>query len=299
MKDEIALQFLQIVILLFAAAAAWIMLAWRRRGFRESRIWTVYCVEMGIVTTILVPAYLGGIWLGAMAVGLCAVTCWELYGALHAAGDRPRRHVGMAVSCVFVGSALFRPELSVIALPVLLAVALLARFAASRLDSPTLASGSSTLVGILFPGLCIAHFVAIGTLEGGFGYLVFLYALIEINDVAAFLVGGAIGRRKLWPGLSSNKTVEGSLAGALACVALAFPLSFTVPGLSVAQLLGAGLLLAVAGQAGDLIASGFKRRAEIKDFSELVPTQGGVLDVYDSVVAVSPLFYYYLRLGGP
>ena len=82
-------------------------------------------------------------------------------------------------------------------------------------------------------------------------------------------------------------------------MALAFPRSFTVPGLSGAQLLGAGLLLAVAGQAGDLIASGFKRRAEIKDFSELVPTQGGVLDVYDSVVAVSPLFYYYLRLGGP
>ena len=81
-------------------------------------------------------------------------------------------------------------------------------------------------------------------------------------------------------------------------VALAFPMGFAVPGFSTTQLIGAAVLLALGGQAGDLLGSWIKRRAGVKDFSQRVPTQGGILDVYDSVVLVSPLFYYYLRANG-
>ena len=221
-----------------------------------------------------------------------------MYDALETAGDRPWKTAGTAASCALVLSVLVRPEIAVAALPIVLALAGLAAAVGARLGRRPLEGPGATLVGIAFPGLGIAHLVAIGTLDGGFGYLVFLYALVEINDVVAYLVGGAIGRHKIWPSLSPKKTVEGSLAGAVACVVLAFPLSFTVPDLSASRILFAAVLLAVAGRPATSWPPGFKRRAEIKDYGALIPTQGGVLDVYDSVVAVSPLFYYYLRLSG-
>ena len=71
---------------------------------------------------------------------------------------------------------------------------------------------------------------------------------------------------------------------------------FAVPEFSFPHVIGAALLLSIGGQAGDLFASWIKRRAGIKDFSSLIPTQGGVLDIYDSFILASALFYYYLLL---
>ena len=301
MKDEIALQLLEVVGVLFAAAAAWILLAWRRRGFRESRIWTIYAVEVGIVSVILIPAYLGGVWLLGATLAIAAVSSWELYGVLEAGGEMPYKTAGVALGGVGLIYCSAHPEIALLCallFGVLLATSRRRATRTSNGEKDIQSRGISTLLGVVYPSLCLAYWVRIGTLEGGFGYLVFLYALTEINDVVAYLLGGAIGRRKLWPTLSPKKTLEGSIAGAVATVALAVPMGFAVPAFSTTHLVGAGVLMAVGGQAGDLLGSWIKRRAGVKDFSDRVPTQGGVLDVYDAVVLVSPLFYYYLRANG-
>lgn len=301
MRDEIALQLLQVVGVLFATAAVWILLVWRRRGFRESRIWTIYAVEVGIVSAILVPAYLGGAWLLAATVVIAAIASWELYGVLECGGDMPFKTAGVALGGAGLVYCSAHPEVGLLVALVTVALLALSRARGERnrnREKDFQSRGVSTLAGILYPSLCLAYWVRIGGLEGGFGFLVFLYALTEINDVAAYLIGGAIGRRRLWPTLSPKKTLEGSLAGALAGIALAFPMGFAAPGFTTTQLIGAALLLAVGGQAGDLLGSWIKRRAGVKDFSDRVPTQGGILDVYDSLVLVSPIFYYYLRANG-
>jgi len=71
-----------------------------------------------------------------------------------------------------------------------------------------------------------------------------------------------------------------------------------VPQFGPMRLLGAGVVIALGGLAGDLFASRLKRRVGVKDYGDAVPTQGGVLDVYDAFIFVSPVFYYYLWLTG-
>ncbi|HEY2945357.1 MAG TPA: phosphatidate cytidylyltransferase [Vicinamibacteria bacterium] len=152
------------------------------------------------------------------------------------------------------------------------------------------------VLGLVYPGFCLAHLLALSARADGFGEIVFCYGLVEVNDSIAYLAGRSIGGRKLWPEMSPNKTVAGSVIGLAATVALAPLFRFAVPALTVAQVLGGAALLAAGGQVGDLVASRFKRRAGVKDYGSLIPAHGGVLDVYDSLIFVSPLFYYYLAL---
>jgi phosphatidate cytidylyltransferase len=66
-----------------------------------------------------------------------------------------------------------------------------------------------------------------------------------------------------------------------------------VPAFSPPEVLLAGGLIALLGLAGDLVASALKREAGLKDFSHLVPAQGGLLDIYDALIFTAPAFYYY------
>ena len=77
------------------------------------------------------------------------------------------------------------------------------------------------------------------------------------------------------------------------------PFWFAVPEFGALRLAGAGALIAAAGLAGDLFASRLKRRVGVKDYGEAIPTQGGVLDVYDAFIFVAPVFYYYLEISAP
>lgn len=290
MNDEVARRLLWLLAALFLLVAGWIALQLRRGRYRERRIWTVYGVEMLILAAVMVPAWLGARWLLLAALAIAAASTVELLRALQAAGERPIRSLALAGGCGAVLATAWLPSLPLFALPALGALLLAAR----RLSAAG-APLPATLFGILYPGLCLAHLVHMGSLPGGFGYVVFCYGLAEANDVFAFLVGSAVGGRRPWPRLSPNKTVVGSAAGLLATLLLSLLLGFAVPELGPGERLTAGLMIAVGGQAGDLFASSIKRRAGIKDFSAVIPTQGGVLDVYDSLVLVSPLFAYYLR----
>jgi phosphatidate cytidylyltransferase len=76
---------------------------------------------------------------------------------------------------------------------------------------------------------------------------------------------------------------------------VAFAFSFAVPEFGPWRVLAAGGLIACAGLCGDLFASHLKRRAGLKDYGNLIPTQGGVLDLYDAFLFAAPVFYAYLH----
>jgi len=116
------------------------------------------------------------------------------------------------------------------------------------------------------------------------------FAAIWSSDIGAYFTGKAIGKTKLWPSISPNKTVEGSLGGAVLAIVVAAAFSLFAPeviGLGRALLIG--LIAAVAGQFGDLIQSAYKRVRGIKDTGTLLPGHGGVLDRCDSWLVVFPL----------
>lgn len=124
-----------------------------------------------------------------------------------------------------------------------------------------------------------------------------LYALliVWITDSGAYLIGRKIGKNKLAPHISPNKTWEGSIGGSLSAVVIvgaylyfvqdAFPYSFST-------MLLWTLVFSVGGQLGDLIESAFKRHYGVKDSGKILPGHGGILDRFDSLLFVLPLMHF-------
>ncbi len=134
----------------------------------------------------------------------------------------------------------------------------------------------------------------IRTRAEGARHIYFLFGAVELNDSFAFIVGRSLGRRPVFPQLSPNKTLEGLLAGLCAAAGTGALLVFFEPQWSRAACALIGLALGVAGTGADLLASWWKRRAAIKDFSTTLPGHGGVLDAYDSFLLAAPLWYVVL-----
>ncbi len=155
----------------------------------------------------------------------------------------------------------------------------------------TIDGAAFVLLGILYVGYGF-HTMYVVRSADSHGLLTTLMAFGSIwaSDVGAYFAGRAIGRHKLWPSISPNKTIEGSLGGIVLAVAVAALFSLSAPGvIGIGRALLIGLAAAVAGQFGDLIQSAYKRVRGIKDTGAILPGHGGVLDRCDSWLAVFPL----------
>ena len=119
-------------------------------------------------------------------------------------------------------------------------------------------------------------------------YLIYLLLITVITDTFAFITGNYIGKNKLAPTISPNKTIEGFVGGCLMGTFVATTFYYTIldPGISLAMLILTTLFLTVVGQLGDLVFSSIKRTYKVKDFSNLIPGHGGILDRFDSLIFV-------------
>ncbi len=121
-------------------------------------------------------------------------------------------------------------------------------------------------------------------------------------DIGAFFTGRAYGKHKLIPWLSPGKTWEGLAGGVALAIAVAVAANATAraiapdAALSHSDAAVTGLALALVGQAGDLLASVFKRDAGVKDYATTLPGFGGVLDIIDSPLLVAPVAYWLFVL---
>jgi phosphatidate cytidylyltransferase len=122
--------------------------------------------------------------------------------------------------------------------------------------------------------------------------LLFAMVIVWVSDTAAYFAGRAIGKRPFAPKLSPNKTWEGAVAGFLASLAVAFVFMPWV-NVPLIHLLSMAALGNIAGQVGDLLESGYKRSAGIKDSGTLLPGHGGVLDRIDALILAIPVVWYY------
>ena len=120
--------------------------------------------------------------------------------------------------------------------------------------------------------------------------------VVIASDSAAYLAGRAIGGPKLAPSISPGKTRSGSAGGLLGAGLVGALLAWLLPAppgiaaaASLARGLGAGLLLGLVAQAGDLAESAFKRRCGVKDSGRLIPGHGGLLDRFDGLLAAAPI----------
>lgn len=128
------------------------------------------------------------------------------------------------------------------------------------------------------------------------GFYICLIAFIApwVTDTFAYFGGRLLGRHKLIPSVSPNKTIEGSICGmvfcSVACAVYGYIMSTIVEGLpKVWYFAILGFLVSIVSQVGDLIFSLIKRRYGIKDYGFVFPGHGGVLDRFDSIIATAPL----------
>ena len=144
-------------------------------------------------------------------------------------------------------------------------------------------------------------FSSLGTVlshEKGIFYLLMLLNFSSVCDMGAYFVGSTLGKHKLCPEISPKKTVEGAVGGILSSIVVSLILVFAF---SVTEKLLAALILTVPfcilGMIGDLLASAIKRTAGIKDYGNLIPGHGGILDRFDSIIMIAPLFSLFVSLG--
>ena len=129
---------------------------------------------------------------------------------------------------------------------------------------------------------------------GGAGLVLYLVFLTQFNDVSQYVWGKMLGRRKIVPTVSPNKTWEGFLGGVATTTLLALLLAPILTPIEWPMAILAGLGISVGGFVGDVTISALKRDIGVKDSGSLLPGHGGILDRIDSLTYTAPLFFHFI-----
>lgn len=145
----------------------------------------------------------------------------------------------------------------------------------------------------------MAYLVNLPVLAGehihtGAMYVFFLLVTTQLNDVAQYVWGKCLGRHKVIPKVSPNKTVEGLAGGVLTTMFVSWLIAPFFTPFHGWGAVGVGLMIGLAGFVGDVVMSAIKRDIGVKDSSSLLPGHGGILDRLDSLTYTAPLFFHVL-----
>lgn len=121
-----------------------------------------------------------------------------------------------------------------------------------------------------------------------------IFIFIWINDTGAYCTGMLFGKHRLFERISPKKSWEGSIGGAIFCIAAAFALAHWVPVMNTMEWIGMALTVVIFGTWGDLTESLMKRHLGIKDSGNILPGHGGMLDRFDSAIMAIPATVVYL-----
>ncbi|MBN7772128.1 phosphatidate cytidylyltransferase [Clostridium aminobutyricum] len=165
-----------------------------------------------------------------------------------------------------------------------------------KIEERNLEDAMATITGIVYVVFFSFH-VALVEQTAEYSILVWLIFLTAFGtDVMAYFTGYAFGKHKLCPTISPKKTIEGAIGGTLGSVILCGVFGhFFAPDVFI-HCMVIGVLGGIVSQFGDLTASIFKRKMGIKDYGNLIPGHGGILDRFDSVLFTAPIIYYYITL---
>lgn len=234
---------------------------------------------------------------------VAGLALWEFLGLANATGAKTPRVLAIVFLGVWMAAVFGRPEwMAPVSLALALGLLVICAFR-SPLER-VLPDAAYSMFGLLYIGFSMATIYLLSAADNGPSLLVFLLLVVWAGDILALYVGRAIGRWRLAPRLSPNKTWEGSIASVFASVGVAVGLValggaltarsieyLSYPG-SYWHWIGLAVLLNIAGQVGDLAESAIKRGAGVKDSGKILPGHGGVLDRIDALLLAAPVLWY-------
>ena len=261
-----------------------------------------------IVAVIAIPAlvvliFFAPVWaLGILVGGISAVCAWEfLHCTSKEAGPRLLSYTAVAafsypfLSAFYISARVY--EIAVLCLFVVLMLELMLSFRQEKtlgLDTVALSLMSAGVFPLLLSGI-----IHLASRDHGGVYALLPFVACFSSDSGAYFAGVFLGKHKLTPRISPNKTLEGSIGGFVLAIGLMLVYGLILRGagfqVNLAVMGVYGFLGSLAGQLGDLSFSAVKRVVGIKDYGKLIPGHGGMLDRFDSMIWTAPLLDLLVR----
>lgn len=260
-----------------------------------------------IVSIIAIPLIIGGSLVGGIpflifTLGIALISFWEFSEMVKKKEAYPNFVLGSLVIVSIILNVYFKfLEFYVLFLfaSIIILISELFRNKASAIINVAV-----TFLGILYLGLFSSSILLIREIfsesellysEGGY-LIISIMIAIWICDSAAFFIGSAFGKNKLFPRVSPNKSWEGAIAGfVFAIVSMIAAKAIFLDILTLTDSIIIGTIVGTVGQIGDLVESLVKRDAGVKDSSAIIPGHGGIFDRFDSLLFTAPVVYIYLH----
>jgi len=258
-----------------------------------------------MVPVLMAPVLLGAFWT-ILAVGALSLLCYREYARATGLFREKTLSLTVVLGIVVLTLAVLDHwyrlfvALTPLTVVVLTVVALFADRPKGYIQRVALA-----VLGFLLFGTCLSHLGYIANTRNYRPVIFLLVAAVEANDVFAYVVGKALGHRKLAPNTSPNKTVAGALGAVILTTVLVVSVGLFLFPSSVRDAHGVtalqefrylavfGVVLSVAGQLGDLVLSSVKRDLGLKDMGTWIPGHGGMLDRFDSLLLAAPAAFHF------
>lgn len=250
------------------------------------------------IPLLLLLIFVSPVWLLGLVVGSIAVLGLLEFATMVFANQLRDRVVAIVLGTLVTAAAIQGHGLKLFAaLTAAFTLGLVWTYVGRRDFEKGLTDIGLMLIGILYVGFLLPHFVWLRQEQHGTGWMTLVLSTSMLGDSSGYFIGHALGRHKLAPRVSPGKTIEGALAivaGSVVASLVVCVLLLPQVGWLEANVLG--VVLAVLAQLGDLSESVMKRTFDTKESGWILPGHGGVLDRIDSLLFPVAFVYYYTVL---
>lgn len=253
-----------------------------------------------ILSPLIIVLFLGGIYLKVLVALLSLMGIYEFYNVSRKKGINPLSIVSYILTIVYYimiinNSFSFEKLFLMIlfALFIMLCIPVIS-------DKYNFIDVAVTLMGFLYVTMFFSFITLINDKPNGKYLIWIIFISAWLCDTSAYYVGKYFGKNKLCPRVSPKKTIEGSIGGLIGSTLFCGIYGLVVNSFGVQvpvyHFIFMGIVCGVFCQFGDLVASSIKRYVDVKDYSNLIPGHGGILDRFDSILFTSVIVYYYVTM---
>lgn len=253
-----------------------------------------------IIAPLLVFLFIGGVYLRYLVLVLSLCGMYEFFKVVKEKSIHPISIFAYILCLIYYVTLKPKNSFELLMLLLIAAIFMLLCLIVFLNSDYNFVDVSITILGFLYVGVFFSFIVLVNLKQFG-NFLVWIIFISSwMGDTAAYYVGSKFGKHKLSPHVSQKKTIEGAIGGILgatiACGVYGLFARYYNVNIEIYHFLIMGALGGVVGLIGDLAASAIKRYVGVKDYSNLIPGHGGILDRFDSILFVSVVVYYYITI---